>query len=86
MMGLLMMELGTAAGRKEAWSARAKRQAGAAQRRAGAVSLVGDAGEEQRRAVEVSGCDRDDGGARRDCRPREDEGNWGGQTNLPGWR
>jgi hypothetical protein len=52
-----LMELGTAAGRKEVWSARAIRQAGAAQRRAGAVSLVGDAGEEQRRAVEVSGDD-----------------------------
>ena len=52
-----LMKLGTAACRKEIWSARAIRQAGAAQRRAGAVSLVGDAGEEQRRAAEVSGGD-----------------------------
>ena len=26
------------------------------------------------------------GGARRDRRAREDEGNWGWQTNLPGWQ
>ena len=67
--------------------------------RAGAVNVVDQRTCAWRRLIQKGGSGRGGrarggreggrgaaGGARRDRRAREDEGNWGGQTNLPGWR